>query len=499
MTGARAAAGAADQHIASDTVASAIRSAADGRSGSISPAVLAGAVRLLDAACVLAGLALLWSYAMDNLALRPHLHLASLIGAVLILAGLARGGYTPRALREGALQLRVVMGSLILGLSGAIGGLLVLQDGNPFTHRWLWAWFAATAALLTVWRFGLHAIFRIADRAGVLRRRIAVVGTPDLAGRFVAQAIAAHADWHVIGLYDDDDGGGPNATKAGAGCADRLRADTLVERCRQARAEAIVLAVPLTEPERIAGLKRRLAALAVDLYLLADFGFVGTDHLGFADAADGAALLLQRRPLSDWEAIQKRVFDLVLASALVVALSPLMAAIAVAVRLTSPGPVLFRQPRIGLNHRMVEVLKFRSMYDNCADLLADAQTTLGDPRVTPIGRWLRRFSLDELPQLFNVLGGSMSLVGPRPHAPNTKAAGLLFPDVVAEYALRHRVKPGITGWAQVNGWRGETRTIKQIEGRVVHDLYYIENWSLLLDAKIVLKTALGGFSGPKAY
>jgi lipopolysaccharide/colanic/teichoic acid biosynthesis glycosyltransferase len=145
------------------------------------------------------------------------------------------------------------------------------------------------------------------------------------------------------------------------------------------------------------------------------------------------------------------------------------------------------------------MMKFRSMYHHHADLLADRQTTRHDPRVTPVGRWLRRLSLDELPQLFNVLDGSMSLVGPRPHAPNTKADGKLFPDVVAGYARRHRVKPGITGWAQVNGWRGETRTVTQIEERVRCDLYYIDNWSLALDAKILWRTALGGFYGPAAY
>jgi Undecaprenyl-phosphate glucose phosphotransferase len=494
MTASPAAAGASDPGIACETIAGSIRSSAPGVFGAISPGVFAASVRLLDAACVLAGLALLWSYALDNLALRPHLHLASLIGGVLILAGLARGGYAVRTLREAWMQARVLAGALAVGLAGAGGGLYVLQDGNPYAHHWLWAWFAATALLLAIWRLALYAIIHAADRAGVLRRRIVVAGAPDLAGRFAAQAMSAPADWRLVGLYDDDDGAG---SMAAARCA--RRADPLVELCRRQRAEAVVLAVPLTQPQRIAGLKRRLAALAVDVYLPADVASPGADHYGLADVADGPALWLQRRPLNEWQAVQKRVFDLVLASLMLVALSPLMAAIAIAIRLTSPGPVLFRQPRIGLNNQMLEVLKFRSMYDNCADLLADAQTTRGDPRVTPVGRWLRRLSLDELPQLFNVLGGSMSLVGPRPHAPNTKAAGLLFHDVVAEYPLRHRVKPGITGWAQVNGWRGETRTVEQIERRVVHDLYYIENWSLLLDAKIVLKTALGGFSGPKAY
>jgi lipopolysaccharide/colanic/teichoic acid biosynthesis glycosyltransferase len=189
----------------------------------------------------------------------------------------------------------------------------------------------------------------------------------------------------------------------------------------------------------------------------------------------------------------------VLALLLIVMLFPLMAAVTLAVKLTSRGPALFRQPRIGFNGQMLEIMKFRTMYVHCTDLLADEQTKRNDRRVTSVGRWLRRLSLDELPQLFNVLGGSMSMVGPRPHAPNTKAGGRLFADLIAQYALRHRVKPGITGWAQVNGWRGETETVEQIENRVMFDLHYIENWSMLLDIKIVLTTAMGGFLSPRAY
>jgi lipopolysaccharide/colanic/teichoic acid biosynthesis glycosyltransferase len=162
--------------------------------------------------------------------------------------------------------------------------------------------------------------------------------------------------------------------------------------------------------------------------------------------------------------------------------------IALAIRLDSPGPVLFRQPRLGFNNRLFTCYKFRTMHHGMADLFGDRQATRGDPRVTRLGKWLRALSLDELPQLLNVLQGNMSLVGPRPHPPNTKAADKLFTDVVAKYAFRHRVKPGITGWAQVNGWRGETKTIDQIENRVSCDLAYIENWSVWFDLRILMLT-----------
>jgi lipopolysaccharide/colanic/teichoic acid biosynthesis glycosyltransferase len=180
-------------------------------------------------------------------------------------------------------------------------------------------------------------------------------------------------------------------------------------------------------------------------------------------------------------------------------LAPVLLLIALLVKVDSTGPVLFRQTRIGYLNQPFTCLKFRSMFDHVADLLADRQTTRDDPRVTRVGKWLRRTSLDELPQLVNVLLGDMSLVGPRPHAPNTRAGGRFFAEVVSDYALRHRVKPGMTGWAQVNGWRGETATVLQIEERVRHDLYYIRHWSLVFDIRILLMTATRGFLGKQTY
>jgi exopolysaccharide biosynthesis polyprenyl glycosylphosphotransferase len=170
------------------------------------------------------------------------------------------------------------------------------------------------------------------------------------------------------------------------------------------------------------------------------------------------------------------------------ALLPVMLSIALAIRLESPGPALFTQERIGFRERRFRCYKFRSMYHHMADSRAARQATRDDTRVTRFGRFLRRSSLDELPQLLNVLKGDMSLVGPRPHAPETCAAGRMFSEIVPFYDRRHCVRPGITGWAQVNGWRGETRTVEDIEMRVRYDLEYISNWSLLFDLRIMLLT-----------
>ncbi len=176
-----------------------------------------------------------------------------------------------------------------------------------------------------------------------------------------------------------------------------------------------------------------------------------------------------------------------------------MALVALAIKLDSKGPVLFRQKRYGFNNELIEVFKFRSMYVDQTDANAAKLVTKDDPRVTRVGRFIRKTSLDELPQLFNVLKGELSLVGPRPHALQAKAADRLYQDVVDGYFARHRVKPGITGWAQINGWRGETDTREKIQKRVEHDLYYIENWSVLFDLYILLKTPFALLRGENAY
>jgi len=168
--------------------------------------------------------------------------------------------------------------------------------------------------------------------------------------------------------------------------------------------------------------------------------------------------------------------------------APLMLLVALAIRLDSPGPVLFVQPRLGFNNRVIRVRKFRTMHGMATDERGCRQAVRGDPRVTRVGRWLRRTSLDELPQLLNVAGGSMSLVGPRPHALGTAAGGLPFEAAATDYGSRHRVKPGITGWAQVRGWRGETDTVDKLRRRVEHDLHYIAHWSLWFDLRILALT-----------
>jgi len=210
-------------------------------------------------------------------------------------------------------------------------------------------------------------------------------------------------------------------------------------------------------------------------------------------------LSVMEKPLAGGDAMLKALFDKVVGSLLLVVLAPFLVLTAAAIKLDTPGPVFFVQQRYGFNNQRIGVWKFRTMHVAQQDDHADQLTTSNDPRVTRVGALLRRFSIDELPQLFNVLLGEMSLVGPRPHALHAKAAGKLYEHAVARYAARHKVKPGITGWAQVNGWRGETDTEEKILKRVEHDLHYIENWSLLFDIKILGLTPLVVLSGRNSY
>src|SRR6185503_19818700 len=205
-------------------------------------------------------------------------------------------------------------------------------------------------------------------------------------------------------------------------------------------------------------------------------------------------------PITDWDVVMKWLFDKAIGGLTLLALSPLMALVALLIKFDSPGPVFFRQRRHGFNNENIEVFKFRSLYTDKTDHDARKSVTKDDPRVTRVGRFIRKTSIDELPQLFNVVfKGNLSLVGPRPHAVHAKAENRVYDEAVDDYFARHRVKPGITGWAQINGWRGETDTQEKIQRRVEHDLYYIENWSVLFDLYILLKTPFALLKTENAY
>jgi putative colanic acid biosynthesis UDP-glucose lipid carrier transferase len=296
------------------------------------------------------------------------------------------------------------------------------------------------------------------------------------------------ADIRLVGVFHDPSDRRSSRTRPGR------TLDELLAYARERRIDEIFLALPWHAERRISALVERLAHLPVDLKLCPDgVGYVQAIVMRERLAGVPVATI-RRQPIRDWGRILKRALDLGVSALLLVLLALPMAGLALAIRLESPGPALFRQRRLGFNQGEFEMLKFRTMrHDPRAPLV---QARPGDERVTRIGRWLRRTSLDELPQLINVLRGEMSLVGPRPHAVALNAA---FMRRIQQYATRYRVRPGITGLAQVYGWRGATDTEEKMAGRVSHDLYYIEHWSLMLDLKILALTVLTGFAHQNAY
>lgn len=261
--------------------------------------------------------------------------------------------------------------------------------------------------------------------------------------------------------------------------------------------DEIWLALPLDQKQRIQEIMHQLRHHTVAVRMALDvLPMLGIVRYSITEM-DGIPMLnLNTSPMKGFNRYLKAMEDRLLAALLLVSSAPLLLIIALAVRLSSEGPVLFRQQRHGWDGRIIDVYKFRTMYCHQEAKGTVTQARRDDERVTPLGRWLRRTSLDELPQLINVLQGRMSIVGPRPHA---LAHNAYYRDVIADYMQRHKVKPGITGWAQVNGWRGETDTLGKMEKRVEYDLYYIENWSLLFDLKIIFLTFFRGFVDTNAY
>jgi Undecaprenyl-phosphate glucose phosphotransferase len=274
--------------------------------------------------------------------------------------------------------------------------------------------------------------------------------------------------------------------------------DDLVQFSRDTPVDQVVIALPWDAEDHLVSCARKLKNLPVDVCLCP--GVIGPAFAPHGVLYLSGAPLLQmfEKPLTGWSYMVKVLEDRVIAAFLLALTAPLMLAIALLIKLDTPGPALFRQKRYGFNNQVIEVLKFRTMRVECTEPGEGrvVQAQQGDPRVTPIGRWLRPTSLDELPQLLNVLRGEMSIVGPRPHA---VAHNVHYAGLIDTYLARHGVKPGITGWAQVNGLRGETTTLDKMERRVQYDLDYIENWSLMFDLRILVRTLLVVIAPKNAY
>ena len=383
------------------------------------------------------------------------------------------------------------------GACGLLAILVLLFDGAQVLSRaWMIAWWATGTLALAIYRFGLGALVRRWTAHGKLKRRTVIVGGGKDAEILIdAIRTGAADDINLFGLFDDrNDDRSPESV---ASLPKLGRVSDLIEFARRTRVDLVIVSMPLSAETRVLDMLKQLWVLPVDIRLSAHMSKLRFTQKAYSYVGDVPVFDMADRPISDWNLVFKWLFDKLVAIVALVLLSPVMLATAIAIKLESKGPVFFKQKRHGFNNQLIEMYKFRSMRTDMADANAVKLVTKDDPRVTRVGKFIRKTSIDELPQLFNVLKGELSIVGPRPHALQAKANNQLYYEAVEGYFARHRVKPGMTGWAQIHGWRGETDTVEKIMQRVNHDLYYIENWSLWLDVKIVALTPISLFTQHK--
>ncbi len=457
-----------------------------------SPIVIAGAVRVADFILLsLIGIALYFGYMVSLAAFRWE-YIAAILAMTMtaVICFQAADLYDVQMFRGQLRQMTRIISSWSLVFLLFIGASFFAKLGSEISRLWLSAFFITGMATLVAGRLSLRTLVRRWAREGRLDRRTIVVGA-DSSGEELIEALEAQADSDidVLGVFDDR-----NDSRALDTCAGKPKlgkVDDIVEFARRTRVDLVLFALPISAETRILDMLKKLWVLPVDIRLSAHTNRLQFRPRSYSYLGKVPTLDVFEPPITDWDLVMKWMFDHFVGGITLILAAPVMALVALAIKLDSPGPVLFRQKRFGFNNERIDVFKFRSLYHDRADPMASKVVTKNDSRVTRVGRFIRRTSLDELPQLFNVVfKGNLSLVGPRPHAVQGRLQSRLFDEAVDGYFARHRVKPGITGWAQINGWRGEVDTEEKIQKRVEFDLYYIENWSVLFDLYILLRTPL---------
>lgn len=394
-----------------------------------------------------------------------------------------------RPVRQSDMILIGVVTSFLFLASMLIG----LGADETVSKTWLVAFAISSVVAVSAGRVGLFLLLRRLGRAGVIVRSVAVLGAGAQAQRFLERVTEVRPYFtRVSGVYADD---GPEGDIAGY--PRRGSTGRLLEHVRAGSIDDVVVAMPWQADEELARTVEQLKELPVNVYIASDLaGFRLTFRPVMGSLNQLAMFEVEKKPISGWSSVLKVLEDYILAGIILLLISPLLALVAIAIKLDSPGPVFFMQKRLGFNNQVFEIFKFRSMYHREIPEERVQQATRGDPRITRVGRFIRATSIDELPQLLNVLNGTMSLVGPRPHALSHNEE---YGRQIRGYFARHKVKPGITGWAQVNGLRGETEALEEMEARIRHDVYYADNWSLLFDLRILVTTGLVLFFQKSAY
>lgn len=458
--------------------------------------LLAGVLRLADVA-VVAVTGYVAFYLRTGEAEPSQYYLVAFVLGTLLTANfmhLARV-YRLHDLRRPTLQFGRSAAAWIAVLTVLVVLSYLTKTSVHYSRIWFFLWFVTALGGFTLVRMAVLAQLQRWREAGRVAKRMAVVGSGEPA-RTVARQIVrtSGSDMRLLGFFSES----ADAAKSVPEGPVLSDLEHLADEVRRHGIEMLVVAVPWDETERLENVMAAVRRLPIDVCLCPEPLPLDIPVRGFSEVAGMPVLDVWQRPLSAWAQVIKAVEDRLLASLLLLVFSPLMLLVAGLIKLDNPGPALFRQTRAGFNENRFQMLKFRTMRQDAEAAGAEtvAQARRDDPRVTRVGRWLRRTSLDELPQLINVVKGEMSLVGPRPHA---VAHDDYYAGVINEYLGRLRVKPGMTGWAQVNGLRGETDTAEKMRMRVRYDLYYIDNWSVPFDLKILFLTLFVGFVNQNAY
>ena len=466
-----------------------------------SPLVLAGFVRALEFVLLCTtGLLVHLAYVVPQVgySLAYGIAIPAMAGlAILSFQALRINNVT--AFRAPIYQGFRITGGWSLVVLGALAVIFFVKLDATFSRVWMLGWYVLGLGVLLVERGVLSLVTAHMTRTGRLDRRTVVVGGGPAGAELLDElSRQSDTDLRIIGVFDDrNDTRSPDVV---SGYPKLGNIDDLVALARHTRIDLIIFTLPITAEQRLLAMLRKLWVLPIDIRLAAHSNKLKFRPRSYSYIGSVPVLDVFDKPIADWDVVLKTIFDRVVGTLALIALSPLLLATAIAVKLDSRGPVFFKQKRYGFNNEMIEIYKFRSMYADQLDYTVQKQVTRGDPRVTRVGRFIRKASIDELPQLFNVVfKGNLSLVGPRPHAVHAKAADRQYDEVVDGYFARHRVRPGITGWAQVNGWRGETDTPLKIQRRVEHDLAYIENWSLFFDLYILGITPFALLKTENAY
>ncbi|CAB3768457.1 undecaprenyl-phosphate glucose phosphotransferase [Paraburkholderia solisilvae] len=404
---------------------------------------------------------------------------------------------------------RVTCGWLLVEVTGILMSFS-LHRAELLSRLWLGFWAVASVLLLIVSKTLVHTVLKGLRREGFNQKAVAIVGSVPY-GKFLVEQIRSRPEAgfmpHIIytedGAHNRREGDpldDPRATELGPHDVEGVPVERdfarLVQMMRRDAVRELWMALPMSKERTIHRFVTEFRNDFVNIRFIPDVRSLTLFNQPMVDLLGVPAINLAASPITDLRVLPKRVFDRLFALAALTALSPLLVVIAVLVKLSSPGPVFFRQKRKGIDGNEFEIYKFRSMKMHKEEAGKITQATRRDPRITPVGAFLRRTSLDELPQFINVLKGEMSVVGPRPHALEHDD---IYKDLVRGYMHRYRIKPGITGWAQINGYRGETDRIEKMMGRVKLDLYYMQHWTFWLDMKIVVLTFWKGFVGSNAY